>query len=399
MSKRLIRALMAAFSLLANGYAFYQLNASAAGLSVPARWYGQFGLLLLMSSVLTSALPFLDNAFLVYPALCARTLLTFFVSLPLGECFWPRMTLAAALLIEVIEYCPLYCGILAALLILAGLDVFFQAPIKAWGKLLPPPPPDIRLAFYFYGLPIILLGSIMSYQKQRQVPAADFDNRLHLATVQLAEANMKLQEYAALAEQEAAANERKRVAREIHDTLAYTLTTLVMMLEAALDMARGNESLAAHLKKAREQAKDGLADVRDALRALRPVEPSAPMGLAALHRLIQAFTSATDIKITLSMGDTPRDLPGEYEYTIYRLIQEGITNALRHGHAKEIVISFFQKSGGLEVTIKDDGIGTSGIEEGFGLLGMRERIERLGGRMAFLSEPGKGFILEVWLPL
>ena len=399
MSKRLLGFLIAALSLLAQGFAFYQLHFAAAGLPLPPRWEGQFGVLLIVSAALTLALPLLDKAYLIQTALTLRVFLVFFALMPLGEFFWPRLTMVSVLCLEVIEYCGLFYGSAYAVVLVVGADLISCIPLKAWGVRLPIPPLQARIAFYAYNLPVIFLSSIITYQSKKQVTAVEFDNRLHLATIELAEANMKLQDYAALAEQGAATSERKRMAREIHDTLAYTLTNLIMMLEAAMDMAgQRNSALIGHLERARDQAKNGLADVRRALQALRPVELAETTGLSAVGRLVQAFADATGINITLSMGDAPYTLGEEADHIVYRLVQEGVTNALRHGRATEIIVSFFTRDGGLGVGIKDNGIGTSGVKEGYGLLGIRERIEQLGGELTFHGEPRNGFILSAWFP-
>ena len=398
MSKRLIRLIIACLSLLVQGIAYYQVHRNIAALPIPARWESQFGLLLLCSMVLT-VLPLLGKPYLTFSALALRTLVLFFTALPLGDFFWPRLMMLCALCVEINEYGRLYYSTVCATLLLVGLDLVTQIPIKAWGIVLPVPSFDDRVSFYAFCSLLITIGFIFSYQNKRQVPAEEFDNRLNLATIELAKANMKLQEYAAMAEQEATAGERKRIAREIHDTLAYTLTNLVMMLEAAKVMAgRGNQPLVEHLERARDQAKNGLADVRRALQALRPIGFSETTGLSAIGHLMQAFTFATHIDIVLSMGDAPQTLGEETDHVIYRLVQEGITNALRHGRASQIVVSLFQKNGGVEISIKDNGIGTSGVKEGYGLLGIRERIERLGGELTIHGEPRKGFILSAWFP-
>ena len=398
MSKRLIRFIIACLSLLVQGIAYYQVHRNIAALPIPARWEGQFGLLLLCSMALT-VLPLFGRPNLIFSALALRAFVLFFTALPLGGFFWPRLLMFCALCVEINEYGRLYYGTAIATLLLVGLDLVTQLPIKAWGIALPVPTFDDRVSYYAYSLLIIAIGFIFSYQNKRQVSMEEFDNRLNLATIELAKANMKLQDYAAMAEQEAATGERKRVAREIHDTLAYTLTNLVMMLEAAKVMAgRGNRPLVEHLERARDQAKNGLADVRRALQALRPIGFSETTGLSAISHLMQAFTSATHIDIVLSMGDAPQTLGEETDHVVYRIVQEGITNALRHGRASEIVVSLFQKNGGVGVSIKDNGIGTSGVKEGYGLLGIRERIERLGGELTIYGEPKKGFILSAWFP-
>ena len=106
------------------------------------------------------------------------------------------------------------------------------------------------------------------------------------------------------------------------------------------------------------------------------------------------------IKVELELGDVPLYLGEEANLTLFRLVQEGLTNALRHGKASRISVLFTRDGEGVFVTIQDNGIGSGkvGQKTGFGLLGMQERVERLGGRLEVISEPGEGFTLKAWIP-
>ena len=253
------------------------------------------------------------------------------------------------------------------------------------------------ISLLLYSFFIITLTELL--RRQNSLPVKELNRRLHEATFQLAETNIQLQDYAALAEQQSAISERKRLGREIHDSLGYTLTNLVMMLEAALDFSEENpEELPEHLERTRDQAKDGLAEVRRTLHQLR-AEQQQTKGLPAIHKLVNAFTKATHLEVELNMGDAPLYIGEEADWAAYRLVQEGITNAVRHGKATQIFISFFRKEDGVGILIKDNGAGTANIEEGYGLVGMRERIERLGGSLTVSSKPGEGFRLSAWIPL
>jgi len=213
---------------------------------------------------------------------------------------------------------------------------------------------------------------------------------------------MKLQEYAISAEQEAMLNERKRIAREVHDTLAYTLTNLLMMMEAALDLVKNKSPrIIQHLELARAQANEGLKEVRNALKALRPVQLTDLNGLAAICRLVKAFEKASQIKVELELGDAPLNFGAEANLVVFRLVQEGMTNALRHGRATLISVSLAKVRDGLSIIIKDNGCGSGNTVPtlGYGLLGMEERLARLGGTLEVSSLAGAGFKLAAWLPI
>jgi signal transduction histidine kinase len=203
---------------------------------------------------------------------------------------------------------------------------------------------------------VLLLAVLLRLTRDRQQPAAEMNHTLHEATLRLAQINMQLQEYAVVAEQEAILSERKRLAREIHDTIAYTLTNLVMMMEAAIDLAGDQvENQRQLLVRAREQAKEGLGEVRQTLQALRPEKLAGTTGLPAIKQLVDTFAKATQINVELNFGDVPLFFGDEADWTAYRVVQEGITNALRHGRAAKIWISFSRIYGGVSIFIRDEG--------------------------------------------
>src|SRR5690554_7349363 len=108
-----------------------------------------------------------------------------------------------------------------------------------------------------------------------------------------------------------------------------------MTLEAAIDLSPGDKTkLKTFLEQARDQAKEGMGEVRNILYATQPIQLKEEKGLTAIYHLTQTFTKATRIKVELNLGDAPLSFGEEADWAIYRLVQEGMTNALRHGKAK-----------------------------------------------------------------
>ncbi|MCL6590383.1 MAG: sensor histidine kinase [Firmicutes bacterium] len=319
----------------------------------------------------------------------------------LGDYFGIELALIAAIIIEAGVLTPLKHGLMFGAGLI-GVGALLQFQMTIFGLVTTPVTPPDQL--FYFGLTIVLLvlAALLRFERENQIPAAELNRRLQESTLALAKTNMKLQEYAITAEQDAMIKERKRIAREIHDTLAYTLTNLVMILEAALDLAPPqNKELVKHLELARDQAKEGLVEVRHSLQALRPVQFSGFSGLSAIPGLVKAFEKATQIKVELELGNVPLYLGEEANLTLFRLVQEGMTNALRHGKATFISIIFTMEGDGVAVTIQDNGVGSGkpGPKSGFGLIGMQERVERLGGSLKVFSIPGEGFRLKAWIPL
>jgi signal transduction histidine kinase len=396
MSNRLLKIVIPLLAVFGHIGAFLQFRLQMENSLTPSQWILQFYFLLSLSMVCSLLLLVWRKTSLIWTILILQGCILLLVSLPIRDYFGVAVTLLTILLIETLIFTKLREGLIfSAISIL--VVIISQQRISAWNIILPAITPHALVSIIVYAIIIITLTVLLRFQNN--VSFRELNRRLNEATANLAEINLQLQEYAAMAEHQAITNERKRFGREIHDTLAYMLTNLIMMLEAAIAITpvKTNE-LRGHLGRTRDQAKEGLAEVRRALHKLRPIQIQAS-GLSAINNLVKAFTKATHVEVELNLGDVPLNFGEEIDLTIYRLVQEGITNALRHGKASRIALSFNCKENGVNIWIKDNGVGSSEIEEGFGLLGMRERIERLGGNLQVSSKLGEGFLLVVWLPI
>ncbi|MBM2848666.1 MAG: putative Histidine kinase protein [Anaerolineales bacterium] len=214
-------------------------------------------------------------------------------------------------------------------------------------------------------------------------------------------ANDKLREYAVQVEELATAKERNRLAREIHDSLGHYLTVINVQIEAARAVI-GNDPPRAldALRKAQSLAQEGLADVRRSVAALRasPTEDRPlPEALAALAAENRASGLLTELAVT----GAPRPLPPQTELTLYRAMQEGLTNIRKHARAARVDITLdYGDNERVRLVVRDNGVGDSpdGRGSGYGLLGVRERTHLLGGEVRIRSAEGQGFTLEVELP-
>jgi len=215
----------------------------------------------------------------------------------------------------------------------------------------------------------------------------------------LAEANDQLRAQAADIEELAKTKERNRIARDIHDGLGHYLTVVHVQLEAAQALL-GRDPTGARraLLKAQELTREGLADVRRSVALLRGSVPAQRPLLAAIEKLTSEC-KAGGIEAALKLSGTPRPLPEPIEITLYRAAQEALTNVRRHARASRLDIELaFAAGGGIRLRVEDDGVGADQVDPGFGLLGLRERAESVGGRMTVQSVRGRGFTLEMELP-
>lgn len=231
----------------------------------------------------------------------------------------------------------------------------------------------------------------------------ELTNRLDKAVSQLIDANIGFQKYAATAGEESASQERQRVSRDIHDTAVHSLVNIIMLAESISDKISPDQTAVYDmLQMIIAQGKDAVGDTRQSLRDLRAIEEQPRKGLKAIHRLIKVFSQATGIEVGINYGNLPWEFGNDIDETIYRMIQEGMTNAFRHGKATRIQISLWvaitDPVPELNVSISDNGRGSQEVKEGIGLQGMEERLRKLGGSIQAKNVPG-GFSVSGVIPL
>ena len=278
---------------------------------------------------------------------------------------WLPLVIAFLVIAEIVPY-----GLLG------GPTVLFQAGIG-----------------YFAGIIFVVVFTLIAENERLA------RGEVERLAAQLSAANDKLREYAAQAEELATIKERNRLAREIHDTLGHYLTTLNMQLEAAQAVIESDRPRALDaLQKAQTLTKDGLADVRRSVAALR----DSPMQGRTLREAIAALANecreAGIVTEFSALGD-PRALAPQTELALYRVAQEGLTNVQRHSHASRAAITLdYRGAQTVRLQLQDNGVGAKEPDGGFGLLGLRERVQLLDGTLETCDAPGGGFVLQVELP-
>jgi PAS domain S-box-containing protein len=196
--------------------------------------------------------------------------------------------------------------------------------------------------------------------------------------------------------------ERNRMAREVHDTLAQGFTGVIVQLEAAGEAMTQNQptKVSCHIERAGELARESLKEARQSVKALRPRALEDNNLGRALHDMLAKMTFGTPIAADLTLDGEPRQIPQEWENNLLRIGQEVLTNALRHSQATEFHCRLSFCSEEVSLHLRDNGIGfdPDGQHEGFGLQGIRERADTMAGKLAILSEKGKGVSISIVLP-
>ncbi len=241
----------------------------------------------------------------------------------------------------------------------------------------------------------ILLVHFQFNEKERIL---SLNNQLNIKNDELCNANIQLEKYAKESEKMAETKERNRLAREIHDTLGHALAGITTGIEACIAlMDVAPEATKEQLKAISDVARQGMTDVRRSVKALRP-EVLEKFDLEkGLISIVNEMRIATSAEIEYNCTARLNCFNEDEEDIIYRIVQESITNSIRHGQAKRIQINISREYNLLKIYIKDNGIGCKNIEKGFGLHHMEERLAMLQGSLCYNGKDG--FTIEAQIPI
>ncbi|MFA6506498.1 MAG: histidine kinase, partial [Treponemataceae bacterium] len=252
----------------------------------------------------------------------------------------------------------------------------------------------LRLGIDPTDLPLLILSglllvalSVMArrlFEKWEEMRA----NEMRLAddVVKLITINMDLQTFATTVENRTLDEERKRISREIHDTVGYTLTTLKLLFEAAKGLlSQDPAQLEPLMNQGLSYTRNSLEEIRVAMRGLRQSELPARTGLHLVVKLVDNFRSVTHMAIALEFSGTRQSYGHEIDEFLYKGVQENLTNAYRHGKATTVSIFIQESQGELALMVRDNGQAARNFVKGIGMRGMEERAAALGGTVEFVG--------------
>ncbi|HBV67096.1 MAG TPA: hypothetical protein DEF04_02115 [Clostridiales bacterium] len=245
-----------------------------------------------------------------------------------------------------------------------------------------------QMVFFFTISILILIVAIFAQYNRQEKEKKD------MLYSELLDAHKKLKEYTDEVQRLSAVEERNRIARDIHDNLGHSMTALIMQLQMAehyliTDSPKSQELIADSVKA----AKDNLSGIREVVETLRGTGQHTSLA-DALRGLAGKFSESTGTVIDLKIEGTMPDNQKIFNAT-YHILQESMTNAVRHGKASEIMAEINYFDDVVRFIIRDDGTGTDNITEGYGMRGIRERVKELNGDVEFKSE--NGFIVSGYL--
>jgi len=310
-----------------------------------------------------------------------------------------KLSLAASILLDLGVFNKRPVNILMSFFFLFVV-LYSQQSFVAWGIKVEKLSAHDLISLSVYMLVFVVLGFILRLLQDINKSQQKELVRLNQAVLKLTHANTGFQKYANLIERKSIVDERHRITSEIHDSIGHTMTNIIMMVEAAIHLSNSESSkLREILSKTRQQAQKGHNEIRSALRLLRNRQPAEEKGLKAIVRLINTFEEATGVRVETEYGNVPDSLNEDLEMVVYHLVQETMTNSLRHGKATQIKIYFWRNDSNIIINVVDNGRSDSvdGLQEGIGLSGIRENIEKWGGKVVFFNGTD-GFTVNAELP-
>jgi signal transduction histidine kinase len=216
---------------------------------------------------------------------------------------------------------------------------------------------------------------------------------------------IRLAEAEAQRDQEATsrvAKERLRIAREVHDIVGHSISAIAVQAALAADILDEDRDRAhAALDVVLAASRTAMTEIKvtvGMLRADGDDEPTAAHGLDDIDALAD-LVRQPGLRVGTTVLGSRRPLPGVLDHSAYRIVQESLTNVVRHARAANAEVTIRYAADGLTIDIVDDGVGMTGNRSGFGLAGMRERVAALGGRFSTGSAEGGGFHVSAFLPI
>jgi signal transduction histidine kinase len=366
-------------------------------LGVPVAWRGQL-IALDVAFLLLSVFQFVffRERITLHALFFMRLILFMVATYPLGASSTARTVLLSALAFEAAIYLPAASGIAVAVIAIL-FSLFWSISPQASGDGLFQISFEKTLAILFYPTLVTALGAILTRLQKLATERENLNVQLRTASARLVETNIRLLDQIAKGEEQTRRLERDRISRELHDTIGYTLMNIIAVLKASVELSRKDgDKTREFLEQGIGQAQKGLAETRQALREMRSTAEDRVSIVRTINRLAEAFKE-THIRVTAHFSNIPWLFGDQVDSIVYRIVQEGITNAIRHGNASQIAIHLAVDAGRVIVTINDNGCGAASIADGIGLTGIRERLHEVQGDMSAENIRG-GFRLFARIP-
>lgn len=365
---------------------------------LPSSWGGQLGVLLGLAGFFALLSMVLRRPFVAGVAVVLQALVGLVVAYP----FAVPTEFLVFFIVAVAAQAVFLLGrawwlSLVLLELLLGFQLLPRVPV--WGTPLPSLPWDVLLYLHGLGIGTVFLFKLV--RDHRVVESRNGAQRqdLQKAVLDVLQLNREHQEFALLLRERSGEEERRRLTRDIHDILGFTLVNLQVVFEMALDQARPEQDrLVEILRQGLDQCKEGLQRSRVALRVLRTPQDQEYDWKLHIRRLVKSFMEITGVTVVAEFDKARSSYPEATRTFAIHFFQETMANAYRHGRASRIDLTVREEAGFLKFDTRDNGKGTHLVIEGIGFRGIQERSEALGGTFSFTPLMG-GFQVEASVPV
>ena len=349
-----------------------------------------------LSFIISLLMPFLNKG-TFNAAFFIRINAVMLIIYPCAENTYVHLLLTIALILDVFQYgTPFTARILGGSVL--AVFAFIQLPHSRWDPSLSQPH-FLDAAFSLVFLSVIWFLSnrdkmeiARRYRQQQEIDA------LYTSVQRLTSANLNFQYQATSLEKRSIDEERKRITRELHDTMGYTFTNIIMIMESALrESGSENEELLRLLSLCRTQAQEGLQETRKVLYWLRQQETPA-LGMTAINRMIRIFEDITGMVVKQTYATAVGTYHEAIDHFIYKFVQECLVNAFKHAHASYVYIHYYRNENTFSIMVQDNGKGSAAVKEGIGITGIRERLKMLQGTLD-IDNSSDGFRIIATLPI
>jgi len=363
----------------------------------PNQWVVQFAGLLCLSLMFSIATIFFQSAVLHSLILFLRTMIFLLLGFPLGTNISIETVLLVSILFDMHMYLPGSVAFILSMLIIL-LAWSFQKSCLIWNMEQSSPPMSTQMLFLVFGFAVDACLFVLSTYTRKLARTRNILEHYEISISNLMEANLRLQNSIVTEITQATNNERKRIAQDLHDIIGHSMVNIMMITDSIKDRLNDREGIKSYCDVIHQQASGALSETENSMRTLRKQYDKRKYNSVAIKKLTSIFEKATGVEVLLEFRNAPTTFGEKIDRIVYRCIQEGLTNAFRHGRANRITILYWKhETGEMEITIKDNGKSVKNLNEGIGIWGMRERLSGIGGSIT-VNPSEFGFSLTLTFP-
>lgn len=247
---------------------------------------------------------------------------------------------------------------------------------------------------------LVLISLMLIYIYEKDILNLKYQNtydQLRISEDKLRKANSELEIYISSVEELAILKERNRISREIHDSVGHALSATIIQLSAIEKLLKDNAYIYDIVRELKDFVTSSFKEVRDAISELKPIDYENYQNLFKIDELTKNFSKLTGVEVKLTISKNTWVLSDTQSIELYRVIQESLSNSVRHGKASKVDIFITFSPTQLILTIKDNGLGCNIIKKGTGLNSISERLVELNGSVDF-NNSSDGFVIQASFP-